>query len=243
MSDPNATIQPPALLRPLLFAVVFVILSTAVASLELWTKSSQRRAQARVLAADLWNQFSYDRRSAEAVYVGKRVEVIGDIQSTSRFGESFTVLMLKSPNAYLPLHATMADGDSAPAATIQPGDTVLLTCECKGILLGAPALGDCRLVDVVARSSPPVSTRSIVDTMSAVAPEVATCKQASGANFAVAHVSVDADGNVHNVSVKTLGGHEETPVAVCISEILRREIHFSSSTIRSSDFEYPYALH
>lgn len=98
-----------------------------------------------VTAQQLFDAYQANEASAQQLYGDKALRVSGRIASIDLDLTDDPVVMLRTSNEFMPVHAPLADQSKAKAATLYKGQNVELICSGVSEVVGTPMLKDCVL--------------------------------------------------------------------------------------------------
>lgn len=106
----------------------------------------ERKRNAQLVeAVDLWKDYQANEVSADNIYKGKGLLVLGTVDSITKDVFQNVVVRLKSPNQFMGVMATLREDQAGKAASLANGQRVRLVCEGNGAVATIPMLGDCTL--------------------------------------------------------------------------------------------------
>jgi hypothetical protein len=98
-----------------------------------------------VTALKLWRDYDANEVSADSNYKGRLLAVSGNIDSINKDAFNNVSVMLRSPNEFMPVHATLKDSQTSRAGNLAKGQSVVVTCMGGGMIVGTPILQDCTI--------------------------------------------------------------------------------------------------
>ncbi|MCZ2896360.1 OB-fold putative lipoprotein [Burkholderia thailandensis] len=96
-----------------------------------------------VTASQLFAAYEKNEVAADQQYKGKSLLVSGTVQSIDKDAFDNIVIQLRTSNEFMPVHAYLASGNEAVAASLDKGQKVKWVCEGEGRLIGSPMLREC----------------------------------------------------------------------------------------------------
>lgn len=99
-------------------------------------------------ASRLWRDYNANEVAADNKYGGHEILVQGTVQSIEKDFMNSVILELRSSNQFMPTRAYLNSADVTQAARMSKGQRVLLTCTCKGKVVGSPVLKSCSIAGV-----------------------------------------------------------------------------------------------
>jgi len=97
----------------------------------------------RTTAKDLAELYKANEVAADDKIGGRKVEVTGTVQDTTKNFANDVVLKLESGNRFMPVSLSMSDSEKAQASKLKKGQKITATCEKMQFFIGAPSGGDC----------------------------------------------------------------------------------------------------
>lgn len=94
-------------------------------------------------AENLFAEYDANEVSADQMYKGKPLVVVGAVQSIDKDAFNNIVVHLETPNQFMSVSATLQDKYESAAAQMRKRDVVALSCVGAGRLIGSPILKDC----------------------------------------------------------------------------------------------------
>jgi hypothetical protein len=94
-------------------------------------------------AHDLFAAYRANEVAADIALKGKRMAFTGVVQSIDKDIFDNIVIRIQTINKYTPISANLLKSQESPAAALQIGVMVQMTCTGGGMLVGRPQLNDC----------------------------------------------------------------------------------------------------
>lgn len=96
-----------------------------------------------VTAAKLWTDYDANEVSADNRYKNRSLAVSGIVDSIDKNAFNDVYVSLRSPNEFMPVHATLKSSQVSIAGNLTKGQQVVVNCTGGGRLVGTPILNDC----------------------------------------------------------------------------------------------------
>jgi hypothetical protein len=97
----------------------------------------------KVTAGKLFADYQANEIAADSVYKGRLLMVTGSVSSINKDFAGSPFIMLATPNEFMGVHANLKEIEAPAAATLSPGNVVIVVCKGDGMILGSPMLSDC----------------------------------------------------------------------------------------------------
>jgi hypothetical protein len=97
----------------------------------------------KVSAGKLFVDYQTNEIAADSVYKGRSLMVTGSVSSISKDFAGSPYILLATSDEFMPVHANLKEIEAPAAATLSPGDVVIVVCKGDGMVLGSPILSDC----------------------------------------------------------------------------------------------------
>jgi osmotically-inducible protein OsmY len=130
----------------LLFLAVFCIL--AAGSMDTpaptGTDASPTQSPAQNVSAErLFLDYQRNEVSADSMYKGRTLAVMGTVSSINKDFTDSIYLVLETSNQFMGVHANLRGSEASKASTLSKGSAVTVVCEGNGMIVGSPMLKDC----------------------------------------------------------------------------------------------------
>ena len=96
-----------------------------------------------VTANELFAAYQANEVSADQLYKDKKLAVSGTVQEIKKDFTDSIYVVLKTPNPFMGVHASLDDKHQGVAASLQKGQKVAWTCTGAGMVVGSPMLRKC----------------------------------------------------------------------------------------------------
>ncbi len=137
-------------MKKVLYLLLFVVLAAAAIGYYLWNKPHETALNAetvfRMSAFELYEAFAADSAQANRQYLGKMIEVTGEMTSSEKTGNGMLVFYLKAPSEMGVVSCQMLPEETRVPA---PAEQVTIKGHCNGFegdLLPELEFKDCILV-------------------------------------------------------------------------------------------------
>jgi osmotically-inducible protein OsmY len=130
----------------LLFLAVFCILAAGSMDTPAPTGSDASTTQSPaqdVSAERLFLDYQRNEVSADSMYKGRTLAVMGTVSSINKDFTDSVYLVLETSNQFMGVHANLRESETSKASTLSKGSTVTVVCEGNGMIVGSPMLKDC----------------------------------------------------------------------------------------------------
>lgn len=95
-----------------------------------------------ISAADLYAAYKTNEIAADGLYRNKILSVSGEVATVTRDAFDNTIVELKAHRVYGTVRATLADGQNSRAATLAPGQSIVIVGKCTGMMIGDPQIDE-----------------------------------------------------------------------------------------------------
>lgn len=109
------------------------------------SENSPKAEAVAVTAEELFQAYQANEAAAQQQYGDKTLTVSGTVASIDLDITDDPVVMLRTSNEFMPVHAPLADESKPRAASLSKGQTVELTCSGVSEVISTPMLKDCVL--------------------------------------------------------------------------------------------------
>lgn len=99
-----------------------------------------------ISAKDLARDYHANEVAADAKYKGRRVPVVGQIQSIDKDAFDTMIVRLATDNPFMSVMAAMRDDQLAAVSSLRKGQIAGLDCQGSGMVLGSPTLRECSVL-------------------------------------------------------------------------------------------------
>lgn len=96
-----------------------------------------------VTAADLWRAYDANEAAAQQQYGSADLEVSGTVAGVNLDFADRPVILLATPNQFLPAQAQLADDSKNKASAVSKGQSIVLRCTGVTEVIGTPMLEEC----------------------------------------------------------------------------------------------------
>ena len=96
-----------------------------------------------VTALKLWDDYEANEVAADGVYKGKTLRVSGKVRSITKDFTDAMIVDLAARNQFMEVKAYLDDTQKSVATKLKKGQSVVVTCEGNGLVIGSPILRHC----------------------------------------------------------------------------------------------------
>ena len=95
---------------------------------------------------ELFNVYSENEVAADERFKGKDLIASGRVASINKGGFGGIYLTVETPNRFMHANMNIHSDDASKASALRKGQVVEARCRSVQLILGAPSLGDCRIL-------------------------------------------------------------------------------------------------